>query len=282
MKKDKSDVEAQVFIKYLIIRSREDEITGLSAQLAYFLLLSVFPFLIFVITLLGYLPISSKEVLHLFNNMLHIAPEDTYEMIEEIIISVFEVKRGDVLSISIIITLWTASNGMKAIIRALNKAYNIKESRSFFHNRLIALLMIFAIIIAIGVALILSVFGNLIGNFLFLHFQLDLFFLRIWDITRYMISFLLLLALFALLYFIAPNKRLGWEDVYIGTIFAAIGWIIVSWIFSFYVDNFGNYSTTYGSLGAVIVLMIWLYISSAILILGGEINALIGYFKKRK
>lgn len=280
MKRDKKYVKPKTFVKYLIIRSKEDEITGLSAQLAYFLLLSAFPLLIFAITLLGYLPISSDEVLDLFNNIMHIAPEDTYKMIEEMIVSVFEVKRGDVLSISIIITLWTASNGMKAIIRALNKAYNIKESRGFFHNRLIALLMIFAIIIAIAVALILSVFGNLIGNFLFLYFELELSFLRIWDITRYIISFLLLLVLFALLYFIAPNKKLKWREIYIGTVFAAIGWIGVSWVFSFYVNNFGDYSATYGSLGGVVVLMVWLYISSAILILGGEINALIQYFKK--
>lgn len=280
MKRDKKYVKPKTFAKYLIIRSKEDEITGLSAQLAYFLLLSAFPLLIFAITLLGYLPISSDEVLDLFNNIMHIAPEDTYKMIEEMIVSVFEVKRGDVLSISIIITLWTASNGMKAIIRALNKAYNIKESRGFFHNRLIALLMIFAIIIAIAVALILSVFGNLIGNFLFLYFELELSFLRIWDITRYIISFLLLLVLFALLYFIAPNKKLKWREIYIGTVFAAIGWIGVSWVFSFYVNNFGDYSATYGSLGGVVVLMVWLYISSAILILGGEINALIQYFKK--
>lgn len=280
MRKDKN---LKIFIKYLIERSKEDEIVSLSAQLAYFLLLSIFPSIIFGITLLGQLPISSNDILNLLYNMSYIVPRDTYVLIENIILSVFNTRRGEnVLSISIIMSLWSASNGMKAIIRSLNKAYNIKEDRGFLYSRLISIFLVFAVVTAIIIALILSVFGNLIGNFMYLYFHLEASFLQFWDITRYGISILLLFVLFILLYCIAPNKKLRCKEVYIGTIFAVVGWIMVSSLFSYYVDHFGNYSAIYGRIGGIIVLMIWLYLSSMILILGGEINAILECLRKNK
>lgn len=262
------------FIKLLVENFYEDEVTGLSAQLAYFLLLSIFPLMIFGITLLAYMPISTPGVLNSFNK---IVPGDTFQLIEGVIVSVLETKRGDILSLSILITLWTASNGMSAIIRSLNKAYNVKNGRGFIYNKLISILLVLGIVSAIGIALVLSVFGNVIGKYIFTYFGLKESFLFFWSIIRILGSFIILLVVFALLYLIAPNKRLKIQEIYVGTIFAALGWVLVSFLFSFYVNNFGNFSSTYGSLGGVIVLMIWLYLSGMILILGGEINATLYY-----
>lgn len=273
---------AKEFIKSLIKRAQEDEIVSLSAQLAYFLLLSIFPSIIFGITLLGQFPISSNDILNLLHNVSYIVPQDTYILIKSMVLSVFQMsQKGNALSLSIIMSLWSASNGMKAIIRALNKAYNVKEDRDFLHNRFVSIFLVFSVVMAIIIALLLSVFGNFIGNFIYFYFDLEVHFLRFWDITRYGTSVLLLFILFMLLYCLAPNKKLRCREVYKGTIFAVIGWIIVSYLFSYYVDHFANYSATYGSIGGVIVLMIWLYLSSMILILGGEINATLQWFKKK-
>ncbi|MCR1897729.1 YihY/virulence factor BrkB family protein [Irregularibacter muris] len=265
------------FVKYLYKKLKEDEVTGLSAQIAYFLLLSIIPFLIFGITLLAYLPISTHYVIDLFKN---IAPIEMFELVQNAITSVLDTKRGDILSMSILMTLWTASNGINAIIKALNKAYNAVENRGFILNRLISVLLVLGLVSAVGIALILSVFGNLIGKYLFSYLGVPHSFLIFWNIARILGSFALLVLIFALLYFIAPNKKLKWKEIFAGSIFAAIGWVLVSLVFSFYVNNFGNYSATYGSLGGVIILMLWLYLSGMILIIGGEINATAEYFRQ--
>src|SRR5690606_38463756 len=135
------------------------------------------------------------------------------------------------------------------------------------------ILFTIAMIFVIVVALVLPVFGKQIGFFLFSYFGLSGPFLDIWNTLRWLVSSIILFIVFTGLYWIAPNKKLTCVSVIPGAIFATVGWILTSLAFSFYVSNFGNFSATYGSIGAVIVLMIWFYLSGIIIILGGEINA---------
>lgn len=259
------------FWKELFFRFNHDEVIGLSAQLAYFFLLSLFPFLIFLITLVGFLPISQDDVLGLVRRF---APGETMTLIENNLRIILEEKRGGLLSFGVMATIWSASNGINAIIRAMNRAYDVVENRSFLVSRLMAIFLTIGMIFVIIVALLLQVFGETIGLLVFTHLGISDSFITIWNAVRIIISSFIMVVILALLYFLAPNKRLHLKEVWVGAFVATVGWQLVSFAFSYFVSNFGNYSATYGSLGGIIVLLIWFYLSGMIIILGGELNAM--------
>ncbi|TYR79193.1 YihY/virulence factor BrkB family protein [Priestia megaterium] len=264
------------FLKELTVRIHNDELPSLSAELAYYLLLSLFPFLIFLITLIGFLPIQAPDLLDLVED---IAPEQAMYMIESNLENVIGTHNEKLLSFGIIATMWSASNGINAIVRAFNRAYRVEENRPFLVERGMAVLLTFAMIFVIIVALLLPVFGHMIGLYLFSTFGLSEKFLSLWAASRWIISGLILFIVFVGLYYFAPNKKLLLSNVIKGAAFATVGWTLVSSVFSYYVNNFGNYSATYGSLGGIIVLLIWLYLSGMIIVIGGEINAI--FYEKR-
>jgi membrane protein len=259
------------FVRELAKRFQEDEISRLSAELAYFFLLSLFPFLIFLFTLLAYLPIPHEDVLSLVREY---APKEALHLIETNVHNMMDHQNGKLLSFGIIATIWSASNGINAIVRAFNRAYDVKEDRSFIIARGMAVLLTFAMMFVIIVALALPVFGRMIGMFLFSAFGFSSEFLMIWNAFRWAVSSAILFIVFTALYYFAPNKHLRIKRVTRGALFATIGWIVVSWAFSYYVGSLANYTAMYGSLGGIIVLMIWFYLSGMIIILGGEINAI--------
>ncbi|MFB1050932.1 YihY/virulence factor BrkB family protein [Paraliobacillus sp. JSM ZJ581] len=266
------------FLTQLLKRIGEDDVTGLSAQLAYFLLLSLFPFLIFLVTLVGYIPFDNVDIISFFSAY---APAEILDLIENNMDNITNRRNGGLLSIGIIGTLWSASNGINAIIRAFNKAYDVEENRSFIVSRLIAIVLTIAMLLVIIMAFLLPIFGRQIGIFIFSFFGLSEGFLEIWDTMRWVISSFVLFVVLLALYMLAPNKRVSLKNVAVGAIFATIGWQLVSLAFSYYVTTLGNYSATYGSLGSVIVLMIWFFLSGMIIIVGGEINALLNEKRPR-
>lgn len=262
-------------IKHLWVRIGRDDISGLAAQLAYFFLLSLFPLLIFLVTLLPYFSMTQEYLLSFIKDY---APGETMELIETSLTDVMN-KNGKLLSFGVIATLWSASNGIHAIVAAFNKAYDVQENRSFVMERGISILLTFGMIMVIVVALLLPVFGRQIGYFLFSEFGFSEQFLKVWNALRWLFSSIFLFVVFMGLYWIAPNKKLTCLSAVPGAVFATLGWVVTSLAFSYYVGNFANYSATYGSIGAIIVLMIWFYLSGFIIILGGEINA---YYTARK
>lgn len=258
-------------------RIEEDDIPGLSAQLAYFFLLSLFPLLIFIFTLLPYLPIPYPDIL---GSIREFAPPQTMDLIEKNVNHVMNNRNGGLLSFGVIGTIWSASNGIHALVRAFNKAYNVNESRSFIVSRGMAIVLTIGMIFVFIVAVLLPIFGREIGIFLFSYLGFKLEFLRIWEMLRLVVSALILFLIFTGLYWIAPNVKLRCRSAFPGAGFATVGWILSSYALSFYVSKFNNFSLTYGSIGAIIVLLIWLYISGFIIIIGGEINAF--YSEKNK
>jgi membrane protein len=257
-------------IKLLWHRIEEDDLNGLSAQLAYFFLLSLFPLLIVVFTLIPYIPIPHPDMLGMIKGF---APADTMKLIEKNVNDVISHRNGGLLSFGIIGTIWSASNGINAIVRAFNKAYNVKESRSFIVSRGMAILLTFGMIFVFILAIIIPIFGKEIGVFLFSQLGYTSQFLKLWNMLSWVVSAIILFLIFTVLYWIAPNVKLRCKSAFPGAAFATVGWIISSLGLSVYVGKISNYSLTYGSIGTIIVLMIWLYISAFIIILGGEINA---------
>ncbi|MED3727970.1 YihY/virulence factor BrkB family protein [Priestia filamentosa] len=267
----KKSVKHQPFIKEMFLRFHRDEVLNLSAELAYFLLLSLFPFLIFMFTLIAFLPFQGDDLLALVRQF---APEESLYLIEHNVQNVLSKQNTSLLSFGAIATVWSASNGINAIIRALNRAYNVKETRSFLIARAIAILLTIAMIFVIVIALLLPVFGKAIGVYFFSSFGASEEFLDVWNMLRWIVSIAILFIVFTFLYLFAPSKRLRLSQVVPGAIFTTVGWSFSSLAFSYYVNNFSNYSAMYGSLGGVIVLMIWLYLSGIILVLGGEVNGI--------
>ncbi|MBB5325001.1 membrane protein [Anoxybacillus tepidamans] len=259
------------FIREMIQRFQEDEVSRLSAELAYFFLLSLFPFLIFLLTLLAYLPIPHEDVLSVVRQY---APKEAMDLIEANVHYIMNHQNGKLLSLGIIGAVWSASNGIAAIVRALNRAYDVEESRSFIVARGMAILLTLGMMVVIVVALLLPVFGKEIGLFLSSVLGVSEAFLTLWNTLRWTVSSLILFIVFTSLYYFAPNKRMHCKDVLVGALFATIGWIVTSLAFSYYVASFASYTSMYGSLGGIIILMVWFYLSGMIIVLGGELNAI--------
>jgi membrane protein len=260
------------FIVELYRRLADDEVTALSAQLTYYLLLAFFPFLFFIITLLSYTPLASDILL---NHLSQILPREAYLQVSNIINETVLARSQTLLSIGMLGTLWAASNGMNAIIHGINKAYFEKETRPFWKVRGISILFTLALTIVIMLSIALLVFGQQLGKALFMFLGASHLFAQFWTIFRYVIPLTAMLIVFMFFYIISPDRRVGIREVLPGTIFTSVGWIIISWMFSLYVDQFAHYTYIYGSLGGIIILLLWMYISSIILLTGGELNALI-------
>jgi len=256
----------------LLRRMTAVDVFGLAAQLAYFFLLSLFPFLLFLVTLLGYLPIDEAMVMGFISIY---APAEISQLIETNLSNLVHAQRGSLLSIGIIGTLWSASNGLNAITKAFNRAYDVDENRSFLVARLIAMVMTIAMVGVIAMAFLLPIFGEMIGIYIFSFLGMSEEFISFWNTSRWILSSVVFFIVLLALYVLMPNKKIHIKDAFFEAIFATIGWQTVSLGFSYYVQTISDYSATYGSLGAVIILMIWFYISGIIIITGGVINAMI-------
>ena len=258
------------YFKYLVAHIKSVDLSGLAAQLAYFFLLSLFPLLIFMVTLLPYLNLDEAQVYRFLENY---APGEVYTLIEGTLSDVLQNRNGGLLSFGIIATIWSASNGMNAIVKSLNRSYGIEETRPFYIVRGLSVIFTILMILLFAVALVLPVFGRQIGSMLFSFFGFEEGFITIWNNIRWTISPLIIFFVLSALYWLVPNAKLTLKSVLPGAMFSTIGWILTSLAFSFYVSNFANYSNTYGSIGGIIVLMLWLYFTGNILLIGGQVNA---------
>ena len=173
------------------------------------------------------------------------------------------------------LTIWTASSGFRAVIKGINKAYNLNDKRSYITRSVISYLSTIVLAITIILTLTLLVFGKIIGDYLVALLPLNGLMAFIWDIVRYGVVLVVLILVFATIYRYTPCKRVPWKNTIPGAVFSTFGWIIFSLVFSFYINNFGNYSRLYGGLAAVFILMIWLFLMAIIFILGVEINSVL-------
>ena len=261
------------YMKQLIIRYKEDDLPALSAQITYYLILAFFPFLIFLINLVSFTPLSNKILIMNLNMFL---PNETGALLKNILVQTLQAKSKTLLFVGMVGSLWAASGGISAIMKGLNKVNDIKEDRNYIILNSISLIFTIGIIIMIMFSLLFIIFGEMIGNFVFGLLGATTLFSIIWSILRYCIPLILMFITFSLIYVYVPNKKIKFKNVIIGTVFTTVGWITTSLLFSVYVNNFSNYGKIYGSLGGVIALIGWLYISTLIILIGAELNAIIG------
>lgn len=266
-------------------RTEKDEVLGRAAQLSYFFLLALFPLLVFLITLFGYFNSAGS---HLQQRMIaylgDVMPPAALQLVVATLDEITKGRGTGKLSLGILLALWAASSGVNALAQALNSAYDVEETRPWWMVRLISLgLTIFLSVLIIS-ALLLVLYGGQFGEALANMLQAGRAFSMIWQALQIPIALVFVLIALVMIYRFVPNagaKRRGkgllesdyrrrWFSP--GIIIAILLWLLVSLGFRLYLHFFNSYSTTYGSLGALIILMLWFYLTGAAILLGGEIN----------
>ncbi len=267
------------YINQLVFRFKDDAISGTSAQITYYLILSFFPFLLFVINILSFTSLSEDV---LFANFSTFLPRETGDLLKKIVVQTVLAKSTLLLITGMIATLWSSSKGIAAIVRGINKAYGIKENRGFIKRRAISIISAVVLSLLIIIALFTLVFGEVIAKYIFDLVGAQSIFPFIWSALRYAAPILIMFLSLSLLYKFLPNRKLTFKDIRLGSLFATVAWIVVSLLFSFYVNNFARYNKIYGSIGGIMALLIWLFISTLIILIGGELNAIYIYKKNGK
>lgn len=265
------------FFRELTQEISDDDIFNGAAALGFWLTLAVFPAMIFLMAVIPYLPIArvDEAIMDLLRQTL---PASAADMFYGVVQEVTREARGGILSFGLIATFWAASAGMYAIMQQLNVTYDVKEGRSFLKARGISLglslLFGFLVVGAFSLVVLGGTLQGWIGN----HFGTGDVLLGFFAVFRWVMIVLALLLGFALIYYLGPDVEQSFKFITPGSVLGVVLLIAASLAFKFYATNFGDYNATYGSIGAVIILMLWLYITGLVLLLGSEINALIEHY----
>jgi len=251
--------------------TQKDQVTERAAALSYYFLFALFPALLFLIALLGYLPVTGLQE-RLMAYLREVMPPDAASTVERTVSEVLTTRRGGLLSIGALVALWASSNGMVSIMTTMNAVCDVAERRAWWKRRLIALVLTFGFAIFIVAGLTLMVFGPLIGGAVANRFGFGTEFVAAWNVLRFPVVMVCVLLGIELVYYLAPAGRQGWRWISPGATVALGAWLAMSYGLRLWVVNFGNYSATYGSIGGVILLMLWLYLTSVVLLVGAEID----------
>jgi membrane protein len=250
----------------------DDEVTDRAAALAYYFLFALFPTLLFLTVLLGLLPLPGlmDRLLQYGDQAL---PGDASSIVRRTWVEINRGAGGGLLSIGVLTALWASSNGMASIMSALNVAYDIEDTRPWWKRRLLAIVLTFGFAVFILAALVLLVFGPYIGAGVAGLFGLGTIFTSVWNVANIPIVVFFVLVGIALVYYLAPAAEQSWRWVTPGSVVALGLWLAMSWGLRLYVGRFADYNATYGSIGGIVLLMLWLYLTGVVLLVGAEINA---------
>ena len=240
-----------------------------AANAGFFIVLSVFPALLLMLSLLRYTRLEVGDLLELLGSIL---PEALWDTAQELIISTYQSASASVVGVSAVTALWSASRGIHGLLQGLNAVYGVTESRGYFYARAISLLYTFAFLVVMLLTLGLHVFGSsLIGFLTMIDNPVLIFLVDIIDL-RFFLLLILQTLVFTLMFMALPDKPNRFWDSIPGGLLASTGWLIFSDLYSIYVENFSGYANVYGSVYAVALSMLWLYCCLSILFYGGVLN----------
>ena len=255
----------------------EDELLGRCAELAYFFLFSVFPLLLFLTTLLGYVAEANPRLqVDLFRYLARISPSgEVTDLINHTLTEIRNARTGVKLYLSLATAIWVASNGMLAVARTLNTACGLKESRPWWRKRIMAILLTLAFAALIVCALSMIFYGAEIGEAMAEPMGAGILFAALWHSTlRWLLLLIFVVLSFEIVYNFAPNIRpreRSWASP--GAVTGVGLWLLASFGLRLYLVYFRSYTTAYGSLGAVILLLVWFYLTAFAILMGGEVNS---------
>lgn len=251
----------------------DDEVLTRSAALAYYFVSALFPMIFFLMAMLGLFAQSHDLQSSLLNYTARFMPADAYRLIQKTLQEVANSSTGFKLAFGLVLALWSGAGGVVSIMDALNRCYHVKDSRPFWKQRLMALGLTVAIAALTIMALTIVLYGGDIADFVGSHVGLSNVTVIAWHILQWPIALFFVVMSFALLYYWGPDTEQKWQWITPGSVVGVLAWIGASLLFRVYLHFFNSYSKTYGSLGAVIVLLLWLYISGLAIMVGGEINS---------
>ena len=252
---------------------------AVGGQVAFYIILSFFPLLIFILTLAAYFNLTIHEI---FEDLPYLVPTESYNLVDRVLTEVLSSRNPTLLSFGMVGALWASLNGINALMRGISKAYQLHQNRSFIRSRLIAIAFLVMMFFALLLSFTLLVLGEKLGSLLFELLEVSGFFPYIWQKLRLIIQFCFLVLTFLILNQMATRGKFSARQMLPGSVFAATGWVIISVAFSFYVRHFSNYTVTYGSIGGIIILILWIYWSCAIFLLSCAFNAVLLESRKRR
>ena len=255
--------------------ANKDDIWGRAAQLSYYFLLALFPLLLVLMAIFGIFADRGTELRQsLISYLSQVMPASAGELVQKTVDEVSNSAGAGKISVGLVATLWAASNGMGAISETLNIAYNIKESRPWWKTRLVAINLTIALSLLIVTALVLLLYGSEIADAIAAWAGLGGVFTVTWKIAQWPIVLFFMLLSFNLIYYFAPDlKEQKWNWITPGAAVGVALWLLVSFAFKSYLKYFNSYSATYGSLGALIIMMLWFYFTGMAILFGGEVNS---------
>lgn len=274
----KKEVSIYKILENLVININNDDILHKASSVAFSFTLAVFPALIFLFTLLPYIPVSTLPFIEGqdFQDSLQelIGDLAMLEQVSQTIEDLVKNPRGDLLSFSVLLSVFLSTNGMMELAQTFNKIYKTIENRSYWFTRMIATVLTVILALVLFTSILLLIFGSMTLNYLVQNGYLnqDVLYYSIW-ILKFLVLFVLFLIAISVIYYFAPALHNKWKFISVGSVFATLLSILVSYLFSFYITNFGTYNKIYGSIGAMIAMMVWIYMISVILLIGYEVNA---------
>jgi len=251
---------------------RKDHCTGHAAEIAFFFVFALFPCLLTLTSLLAYLPVPDlvQVLLKILDNFI---PDTVLSLVEKNLRTLVTVQKGGLLSFGVLLSLWTASKAVVAIQNSLNDAYETEDQRPYWQVRILSVLLVICFAFFVMASLLLLFFGRQIGVWIASLAGFGHAFSMAWSLLRWPLILALMMTALSALYRYAPALKQSWRETIPGAVTATGAWVVVSLAFSYYANNFRSYDKTYGSIGAVIALLFWMYASAFVILLGGEINA---------
>ncbi|MCI5602073.1 MAG: YihY/virulence factor BrkB family protein [Lachnospiraceae bacterium] len=262
--------EIYFIIKGFTNRLKDDHISAFSAQAAFFLIMSIVPFLSLLLTLIKYLPISQGMLL---DTVINVTPVPFEPLVTTILEELFAKSNGAILSVSVLVAIWSAAKGVLAIVRGLQAVYHVNESRNYFVLRFISAIYTVIFVSAIILTLLLLVFSNQIYYALKKDFPVAADFISVFIKQKFILALCLLTLFFLVVYKLVRRSKNSFISLIPGAVIAALSWIVFSYAFSVYIDKFSDFSYTYGSLTTIVLLMLWVYFCMYLLFIGAEINS---------
>jgi membrane protein len=259
-------------LKRTVKESSDDDVLGLAAQLAYYFFLALFPAILFLLAVASFFPLSNV-VDELVRALRPVAPADVLSFLEDQLKRISNADSGGVLTIGFLGAIWSSSAAVVAIMGSLNRAYDIEEGRPWWKVRLTAIALTLGLALLVLTSFTLIVAGPTIAAHVASSFGLGPAFEWTWSIVQWPVAFFLVSTAVGLVYYFAPDAEQDWSWITPGAAVGTFLWLIVSLVFKFYVANFADYNAAYGSVGGVIVLLLWFYISGAAILVGAEMNA---------
>lgn len=271
-------------VRLVIKRVGDDELSIRSASLSYYFLLALFPLFLFLLSLIGAIAGPNSQLQeNIIGSISRLAPGSAADLVRTVVLQTFKASSGIKLAFGMLGALWAASGGMSAVVVSLNVIFRLRETRPWWKQKLTVVGLTVGLAALIIVALVLALYGGKIGQSLAAHLGLGEAFRVTWKVLQWPVSFAAMFTAFSLVYYFGPNlEHRKWYWVTPGSAAGVALWLISSLGFRLYLHFFNRYSATYGSLGTVIILTLWLYITGFAILIGGEINSLIESQDKKR